>query len=159
MSMTDETPILLAEDNEDDIFAMRLAFRGAGMPNPLLVARNGQEALSYLNGGGSGGEGRTGPAPRLLLLDLKMPLMDGFDVLTRLQQRRRPKDLLVVVLTTSMEEADLRRAFELGADAYLVKPGTFRQLVEMVRGLRQRLKETPNAAPVLALARRLEDRF
>src|SRR2546427_12037942 len=117
--MTNEAPILLAEDDGNDVFLMRCAFEEAGLSNPLLVVRNGEEAISYLSGQGAFADRSKCPWPGLLLLDLKMPLMDGFDVLKWLRRRRQSlPPLLVVVHTASKHESDFQRALELGADAY-----------------------------------------
>jgi CheY-like chemotaxis protein len=141
--MNNFAPILLAEDDEDDIFIMRRALRSAGMANPLQIVRNGHEAIQYLNGEGPYADRKQYPWPCLLLLDLRMPLMDGFDVLTWLQRRHRPKDLLAVILSSSNDEADMLRASELGADAYCIKPDAYDDLVTIVRELHQRLDQVP----------------
>jgi CheY-like chemotaxis protein len=141
--MTDFAPVLLAEDDENDVILMRRAFRTTGLPNPLLIVPNGQEAISYLNAEGIFADRRKYPWPCLLLLDLKMPLLDGFDVLTWLQKRRRPKDLRVVIFTSSNADADQLRAFALGADAYWVKPPDFNELLAIVRHLQQQIQQAP----------------
>jgi CheY-like chemotaxis protein len=139
--MSEHLPILLAEDNEDDVFLMRRAFAQSGLPNPVQVVRNGQEAIGYLNGQDPYADRRKHPWPCLLLLDLKMPVVDGFEVLAWLQKRRRPKNLLVVILTSSSLSADVLRGLELGADAYLTKPREFETLVGMIRDLGVRIRE------------------
>ena len=141
--MNDYSPILLAEDDEGDIFILRRALRGAGIANPLQIVRNGQEAIQYLEGEGPYSDRKKYPWPSLLLLDLRMPLMDGFEVLAWLQRRRRPKDLLVAILSGSRDEADTLRATELGADAFCVKPQAYDELVSILRGLHERLREAP----------------
>jgi CheY-like chemotaxis protein len=139
--MPEHQPILLAEDNEDDIFLMRRAFREAGLSNPLNVVRNGEEVIWYLNSQKTFADRAKYPWPCLLLLDLKMPVVDGFEVLAWLQRRRRPKNLLVVILTSSSLDVNVLRALELGADAYLAKPKDFELLVGMVRDLGVRIQE------------------
>jgi CheY-like chemotaxis protein len=148
--MNQFAPILLAEDDEDDVFIMRRALRGAGISNPLQIVRNGQEAIQYLTGEGPYADRKHHPWPCMLLLDLRMPLMDGFDVLAWLQRRRRPKDLLAVILSGSKDEADMLRASELGADAYCVKPDAYEDLVGIVRQLHARLTDLPELPPWLA---------
>ncbi len=147
--MNNYSPILLAEDEEDDIFIMRRALRKAGISNPLQIVRNGQEAIWYLDGHGQYADRKAYPWPCLLLLDLRMPLMDGFDVLAWVQRRRRPKDLLVVILSASKHEADVLRASELGADAYWIKPQAFGELVETVRQIHDRIGQLPEVPPWL----------
>jgi CheY-like chemotaxis protein len=141
--VNDYSPILLAEDDEDDIFMMRRALRQAGIANPLQIVRNGQEAIWYLKGEGMYADRKTYPWPCLMLLDLRMPLMDGFDVLAWLQRRRRPKDLLVVILSSSQHETDVLRVSELGADAYYAKPQAFDDLVALGVQLKERLDKLP----------------
>ena len=151
--MNTYAPILLAEDDEGDIFLIRRALRSAGLANPLQIVRNGREAIQYLDGQGVYADRTRYPWPSLLLLDLRMPLADGFEVLAWLQRRRRPKDLEVAILSASPDEADALRATELGADAFYVKPRAYKDLVEVVRGLHQRLSALPEIAPWLAPAR------
>jgi DNA-binding response OmpR family regulator len=152
------TPILLAEDDENDVFLMRRAFQEVGLPNPLVVVRNGQEAIWYLSGQGIYADRNRFPWPLMLLLDLKMPLMDGFDVLGWLQKGQRRQNLRVVVLTSSKHETDTIRALTLGADAYLVKPHQFYELVGIVRELHLQICEPPRTA-LLTTARRYEERL
>jgi CheY-like chemotaxis protein len=147
-------PILLAEDDEGDIFFMRRAFRKAGLSNPLTVVRNGQEAIWYLNGQGVYADRKQYPWPCLFLLDLKMPVVDGFEVLAWLQRRRRPKDLMVVIVSSSQLDDDVMRALELGADSYLTKPQDFNQLVEMICELGNRLHGLPQVPSWLTPPRR-----
>ncbi len=150
-------PILLAEDDENDVFLLQHAFESAGVSSPLMVVRNGQEAIWYLAGERIYADRTAYPWPHLLLLDLKMPLMDGFDVLTWVQ-KRRPKNLLVVVLSSSRHEADIRRALDLGAHAYWVKPHDFNQLIASVRELHAQISQFPTALPLMP-TRRYEERL
>jgi CheY-like chemotaxis protein len=156
--MTDFAPVLLAEDDENDVILMRRAFRTVGLPNPLHVVSNGQEAISYLNAEGAYADRRKHPWPCLLVLDLKMPLVDGFDVLAWLQKRRRPKDLRVVIFTSSDLDADQLRAFALGADSFLVKPPGFEELLGIVRHLQQFIAQVP-AVPAWLASRPPEARL
>jgi CheY-like chemotaxis protein len=152
--MAHDDPILLADDDENDIFLMRRAFGDAGLANPLRIARNGQEAIGYLNAEGAYADREKHPWPCLLLLDLKMPLVDGFEVLAWLQRRRRPKSLRVVIVTSSKHDTDLLRAFELGADSYWVKSPNYHELVEFVRELHKQINDTPSIPEWLRLRRR-----
>jgi CheY-like chemotaxis protein len=129
-------PVLLAEDDECDVMLMQRAFQAAGMSNPLKVVRNGQEAIWYLEAKGRYADRREYPWPGLLLLDLKMPLMNGWDVLRWLQEPGNRKGLPVVVFSGSNNDTDAARALDLGADAYRVKPFEFGGLVQLVEQLR-----------------------
>src|SRR5215831_9692525 len=105
--MLDKVTILLAEDDKNDIFLMRRAFENAGFLNPLVVVNNGEEAVQYLQGEGQYAQRDRFPLPGLLLLDLKMPLMDGFDVLAWLRAHPQFNSLPVVVLTSSKLDSDI----------------------------------------------------
>jgi len=123
--------ILLAEDREDDIFLIRRAFQKAMIINPLFVVRDGEEAVAYLAGRGRYFNREEFPLPALLLLDLKMPKMDGFEVLKWLRQQSGFKSLRVVVLTSSQDIRDANVAYQLGANSFLVKPMDFENVVEL----------------------------
>ncbi|HWH70468.1 MAG TPA: response regulator [Candidatus Sulfotelmatobacter sp.] len=156
--MTLPAPILLADDDENDIFLMGRAFERAGSRLPLMVVRNGQEAIDYLKAEGTYADRQAYPWPCLLLLDLKMPLLDGFEVLTWLQKRRRRQPLRVVVLSSSQQDADIQRALNLGADAYCAKPHDFHEMVGIACELHQQLHQ-PAPVPSLASFRRSEERW
>jgi CheY-like chemotaxis protein len=121
--------VLLVEDNEDDAFLMNRALSHSGMEFQVQVATDGKEALNYLGGTGRYADRDQYPFPCLVFLDLKLPYVHGFDVLTWIRQRFAPDHLPVAILTSSPEERDRQRARELGANEYLVKPPTR----EMVR--------------------------
>ncbi|HWI57044.1 MAG TPA: response regulator [Bacillota bacterium] len=115
--------VLLAEDDENDIFFMELAFEKAEFPHPLMVVRNGQEAIGYLSGQGIYADRARYPSPCLVLLDLTMPLLTGLDVLAWWQQQPQALKLApIVVLTSSSNPADIQKAMALGAADYRVKP-------------------------------------
>lgn len=133
--MTDNL-IVLVEDNEDDIFFMRRALKGAGITNPVRVLTDGQQATDFLTSSGSTG-GTNSPAPNLVFLDLKLPYCTGFEVLEAMRRQGTLEHTQVVILTSSPEERDRRRARELGAAAYLVKPPTPAMLKELVTALAQ----------------------
>lgn len=126
------SPILLVEDNPDDVLLTQRAFAKSGIQNDLVVARDGVEALQILLG--EGGEGME-PLPMLILLDLKLPRVDGLEVLQRIRQEPRTKRVPVVVLTTSREEQDLITSYDLGANSYVRKPVDFDDFHEAVRTL------------------------
>lgn len=135
--MLNEVAILLAEDDENDIFLLRRAFDRAGIPNPLLVVRNGQEAVDYLAGGGEYAQRDKYPLPGLLLLDLKMPWMDGFDVLKWLRGQPQFDTLPVVVFTSSKLQEDVDKSRQLGIYDYRVKPHAFDDLVRVLDDVRK----------------------
>ena len=124
--------ILLVEDDSNDVLLMQRAFRKANLTHPVQVARDGQEAIEYLNHQGNFADESRYPLPTLMLLDLKMPRKNGFETLEWLRQQPGLKRLVVVVLTSSSERADIKLAYELGANSYLVKPADFQTLVDRV---------------------------
>ena len=130
--------MLLAEDDENDIFLVRRALERTGLPLELVIAHDGQEAVEYLTRNGTGPTQAGAPRLVLCLLDLKMPRLNGFDVLNWLGNQGQLKDLPVVVLSSSSHEADIERARQLGAREYRVKPADFFQLVELLRELHAR---------------------
>jgi CheY-like chemotaxis protein len=137
--MATQSPILLAaEDEETDAFFLRYALSKAGLPHELVVAQDGTEVIDYLSGQAPNPGVTRHPLPALMLLDLKMPRMTGFDVLAWLQNRTEFKELPVVVLTSSPDEADRQRAHQLGAVDYLVKPDSLQGLVKLMQDLRER---------------------
>jgi len=142
-------PILLAEDDVDDIFLMRRALKKAAVTNPVFVARDGQEAIDYLEGEGPYADRKTYPLPGLLLMDLKMPRVDGFHVLAWLQSHAAFDTLPTVVLSGSGLEEDVLKAKELGADDYQVKPAAPDELISIVHELHSRWL-APAPAPALA---------
>lgn len=135
--MLNDVAILLAEDDENDIFLMGRAFDRASIPNPLFVVRNGQEALDYLAGTGDYAQRDKFPLPGLLLLDLKMPWMDGFDVLNWLRTQSQFDSLPVVVLTSSKLQSDVDKSRQLGVYDYRVKPHAFEDLVRLLDDVRK----------------------
>lgn len=129
---TNQPIILLAEDDDNDIFFMRRALRKAEINFPLQVVTNGQEALDYLGGIGKFAARENYPLPSLMFLDLKMPFMDGFEVLAWIRSQSCFNNVPIVVLTSSPEERDRQKAAELGARAYFIKPPTPESIKEMM---------------------------
>lgn len=127
--------ILLAEDCESDVRLMRRAFEKAKIVNPLQVVGDGEQVVAYLKGEGLYADRERHPLPSLLLLDLKMPRMNGFDVLTWVRAQPELKALRVVVLTASRELQDVNRAYQMGANTFLIKPTDFDQLMVMIQAL------------------------
>ncbi len=132
MMFRDET-ILLVEDNPDDVELTMRAFRKNKIANNMVVARDGVEALDYLFGRGAHTDRNTAEAPRLILLDLKMPKMDGLHVLEHLRADERTRLTPVVILTSSKEEQDLISSYKSGANSYVRKPVDFNEFLEAVR--------------------------
>jgi CheY-like chemotaxis protein len=124
-------PILLAEDNPNDAELVTRALKQARLANEVAVASDGVEALDYLYRRGAHA-GRVGPQPAVILLDLKMPRMDGRDVLNRMRADPGLALLPVVVLTSSREEQDVLESYHLGANAYVVKPVDFEEFTAAV---------------------------
>jgi CheY-like chemotaxis protein len=125
--------VLLAEDNEHDIIATKRAWGKSNIANPLRIVRDGEECLDYLWRRGKYSDSATAPRPGILLLDLKMPKMDGITVLQHIRKDEQLRCLPVIILTTSKAEEDRFRSYNLGANAYVVKPIGFQNLVEAIK--------------------------
>lgn len=133
--MGDEAVILLVEDNPDDEALTLRALRKANVMNAVVVARDGVEALEYLHGTGPGTAAAAKGLPQLVLLDLKLPRVDGLEVLRRVRADERTRLLPIVILTSSNEEEDRLAGYSLGANSYVRKPVDFGQFTEAVRQL------------------------
>jgi len=127
--------ILLVEDNPSDVGLTRRALEKGHIANELIVAEDGQEALDYLLGSGPLTGPKMNELPALILLDLKLPRVDGLQVLRRIRADERTSRLAVVILTTSSEEDDIAQSYDLGANSYIRKPVDFKQFAEAVRHL------------------------
>ena len=127
--------ILLAEDNPDDVKLTLRALKKSNILNEVVVAADGVEALDYLFGTGKFTGRDTRQTPQLILLDLKMPRLDGLEVLQRIRSDERTALLPVVILTTSVEEKDKVESYKLGANSYIRKPVDFNQFVDAVQQL------------------------
>jgi two-component system response regulator len=127
--------ILLVEDNPDDELLAIRALEKNNIMNEVVVARDGAEALDYLFGTGAYTGRDMSVMPQIILLDLKLPKIDGLEVLRRLRNDERTKLLPVVVLTSSKEERDLTESYSLGANSYIRKPVNFAQFTEAIRQL------------------------
>lgn len=132
--MTADKTVLLVEDNPDDERLATRAFRKNKLLNEIIVARDGVEALDYLFSSG-GHAGRKPGMPDVVLLDLKLPRVDGLEVLRRMRADVRTAVVPVVVLTSSKQDEDVMRCYQLGANSYVRKPVDFDQFVEAVRSL------------------------
>ena len=137
------TRVLIAEDDPSDAFLLKRAFQLAQVPATLHFVRDGQEAIDYLRGEGGYSDRKRFPLPTLLLLDLKMPKVDGFDVLTWLKSQPAWRSLPVVVLSSSSREDDIQRARALGADDYRVKPADFDDLLALAQDVAARWLSAP----------------
>ena len=153
--MADSLVILLVEDSEDDILIIRKAFKRAGILNPVYAVRDGEAAIAYLSGSGKYAIRDEYPLPALVLLDLKLPKVDGFEVLRWIRQTPGVSALRVVVLTSSDRIRDVNLAYQLGANSFMIKEMDFQNTIELARLLRDfwLLKaKAPDAA-------RSEDKF
>jgi CheY-like chemotaxis protein len=129
--------VLLVEDEPNDIFFMKLAFEEVGILNPLQVVNNGKDAMNYLGGEGEYADREKFPMPCIVLLDLNLPWVMGLDVLKWVREQSGMKTLVVIILSSSQLAPDIERAYQLGANAYLVKPSTPPELRELVAGVKQ----------------------
>ncbi len=127
--------ILLVEDNLDDVDLTLRAFRQNNILNNVVVTRDGLEALDYLLGTGMYEGRNTNDKPALIMLDLKLPKIDGFEVLRRIRVNKTTQLLPVVILTSSTEEQDIIRGYELGANSYIRKPVDFVKFIEVLKFL------------------------
>ncbi|MEG4517692.1 MULTISPECIES: response regulator [unclassified Microcoleus] len=136
--MTQTQTILLVEDNPVDILLMQRAFRNETFANTSLqIVRDGDAAVFYLNGDGEYSDRERYPLPAIILLDLKLPRRSGHEVLVWLRQQPELKRLPVVMLTSSRQTPDVKRAYDLGVNSYLVKPVGFASLLEMMQSFRE----------------------
>jgi CheY-like chemotaxis protein len=129
--------ILHAEDDPNDAFLFRHALSQAGVPNELVQVPNGEEAVRYLAGTGLYSDREKYSFPSLLITDLKMPIFSGFDLLAHVRNRPESKRLRAIVLTSSVADSDKEKCFELGADAYFVKPLGLAGLTALVEQLKE----------------------
>ena len=134
--MRESAVILLAEDNEDDILLIRHASKKAGILNPLFVVRDGEAAIDYLRGTGKFASRAEYPLPSLLLLDLNMPGKDGYEVLEWIRSQPELRSLRVVALTIESDRDAVNRAYQLGANSFVVKSTDFKATIESFRLLK-----------------------
>jgi len=128
-----QNPILLVEDNPDDEELTLMALKEAGVQNVVHIARDGAEALAYLFGTEDGETSRRQPLPTLILLDLMLPKVNGFEVLEKIRETERTRYIPVVILTSSDADADVARSYRLGVNSYVRKPVEFTEFVGAVR--------------------------
>jgi len=133
-SMLREYPILLVEDNQDDIVITRRAMTKGRIRNKLYIVHDGEEAIEFFR---KKGRHKDAPTPALVLLDLKMPKLDGFEVLREIKRDDELKTIPVIVLTSSGSDADIERAYKLGCNNYIVKPVSFENFIKTVVEIKQ----------------------
>jgi two-component system response regulator len=133
--MSDAVEILLVEDDPDDLDMTLRALRKSGMANKIHVARDGVEALEFIFCEGPHAQRRIDNLPRVVLLDLKLPRVDGFEVLRRMKADARTRGIPIVVLTSSREQSDVVASYDLGVNSYIVKPVNFDSFVKSVSDL------------------------
>lgn len=134
--MPQNAVFLLVEDSADDVLLVRRAFLKANILNPLRIVRSGEEAIEYLKGEGRFADRNEFPLPSVILLDLKLPGKDGFEVMQWLSHHPTLSKLTVIVLTHSDSVYDLGRAYKLGARSFLMKPVLFERLAEMMQAVK-----------------------
>lgn len=131
----ERSTILLVEDDPNDVLLVQRAFQRANIANPIRVARNGEDAIAYLEGNGEFSDRREHPLPVVVLLDLKLPRKSGLEVLEWMRSKKLLKRMPVVILTSSSQSSDINKAYDLGVNSYLVKPVTFDALIDLVKNL------------------------
>jgi two-component system, response regulator len=127
--------ILLVEDNPSDVKLTLHALKTANLANSIHVARDGVEALEFLFGAGLNGDQEIPERPKLILLDLKLPRLNGHEVLKRIKEDQRTSGIPVVVLTSSGEERDVMQTYQVGANSYIIKPVDFEQFTDAIRDI------------------------
>ncbi len=124
--------LLLVEDNEDDVFLMLRALKHAQLDLPVETIADGQRAMEYLANRGVDGN----PLPLFAFLDINLPQISGLELLTWIRARPETRSLIVIMLTTSNHPTDIRRAYELGANSYVMKPASYEQLLEFAKSFK-----------------------
>jgi CheY-like chemotaxis protein len=125
--------ILLAEDNEDYALILQGAMKSIGWTNPIRIVPNGQEAINYLSGGGKYADREAWPFPSVMFVDIKMPLVDGFEVLRWVRQHPECSVLPTMMLSSSDDDKDVTLAYALGANGYFVKPANMEDLKAILK--------------------------
>ena len=154
--MNADRVILYAEDDENDAFLFQHALSRADIGRRLVIVPNGRSAIEYLSGTGAYADRTQYPLPSLVLLDVKMPVLSGLDVLKWIRSSPAHAKLAVFMMTSSNEDSDIRRAYSEGVDGYLVKPNKVDDLVQMIRSLEKHWlsqnRSSPGASPEAKLA-------
>lgn len=139
----DQRLVLVVEDNADDVLLLRRAFQKAELVNPIKVLTDGQQAVEYLTGEGEYSDRAEYPLPAVILVDLKLPKLSGFELLARLREYPDLMRIPTVVLTSSREYRDVREAYELGANSYIVKSDRVVEMVKAIQLYWLKLNELP----------------
>lgn len=129
----DFEPVLIIEGNDDDAFLFRKALEKAGVRNPIRTVSDGREAIDYLSGAAPFGDRRRHPLPSIIYTALNLPKKNGFEILDWFNRHPERANIPVIVMSWSMEEEDVQRAYELGANSYMVKPETFGELIHSLQ--------------------------
>ena len=132
MKFDKRLPILVAEDDPNDALLLERALRKSLVPGPVYICQTGEEVIEYVQGKGVFGDREQFPFPRILMLDLKMPKMNGLELLAWFRNHPECSILPRIVLTSSQQEQDISEAYKLGANAYWVKPSNFEDLTELL---------------------------
>jgi CheY-like chemotaxis protein len=125
--------ILIVEDEENDAMLLKLAFKKNNILNPLHWVRDGLEAIAYLNGEGVYANHDLYPFPEVLIVDLKMPRMSGLELLRWIRDHTAYKVIPTIIMSSSRQDSDIEKAYELGANTYMIKPSSFDELIKMVK--------------------------
>jgi CheY-like chemotaxis protein len=125
--------ILLVEDEENDARLLEMAFKKNAILNPIHWAKDGLEAIAYLNGDGVYADRAHHPFPEVLILDLKMPRMTGLELLAWIREHPHFKVIPTLIMTSSRQDSDIEKAYELGANTYMIKPSSFAELARTVK--------------------------
>lgn len=139
--------ILLVDDDENDVLLARMAFEKSGIHNPIHWARDGVEAVAYLNGEGEFSDRQKYPFPEVLIVDLKMPRMTGLELLSWIRDHPQYKVIPTIIMTSSKLQDDVKQAYSLGANTYMIKPPSLEHLAKMVKTAHEywALSEKPKA--------------
>jgi len=125
--------ILLVEDEENDAKLVQMAFKKNNIVNPVQWARDGLEAIAYLNGDGAYADRNQHPFPEVLILDLKMPRMGGLELLTWIREHPEFRVIPTIIMTSSRQHSEIEKAYNLGANTYMIKPSSFEELAKNVK--------------------------
>lgn len=131
--MNASLPILVAEDNEDDVFILTHALKSAGLPGPVFICSDGQEVIDYLKGDGAFADRATYPLPGMLVLDIKMPHLSGLEVLRWVRAHPGCAVIPIIILTSSAHPKDVAEAFANGVNAYFLKPRTPEEMRDLLQ--------------------------
>ena len=149
--MPNETLVLIVEDNDDDVFLLKHAFRKAGITNPVHVSRTGEDAIAYLAGTDPYSDWNEFPLPLIVLLDLTLPVLSGIDVLAWIRKTSGLQALRVTIVTGSCSGNDVARVNELGANGFFPKVGNYCEVIEMMKNFRLHWLEHSRAPEIFRM--------